>query len=205
MEDCAACVTHPRRRWRPRDPSFLFRSCEFWVELCFIWTAETVTGLLCSGNRLMAAASTRHRSTSHPPPSGQATVSRARPLCSVFIPSLLFTLSLVGCQAAINRAFIPGIKVTFRSRFHALILWKAEWSGGGGLIEGHWLGWGLGGRRWSKLWSQCCCWWSDRGVTSVSSRWKLDMNFVQTKIGQLSRLYRWSNFGRLGLQGPECS
>lgn len=77
----------------------------------------------------------RHRSPSHlfffpSLSSGQATVSRARPSCSVFIPSLLFTLSLVGCQAAINQAFIPGIKVTFRGRFHALILWKAEWRRG---------------------------------------------------------------------------
>lgn len=43
----------------------------------------------------------------------------------VFIPPSPFPTSLVICQAAINQAFILGIKVTFRSRFHALMLWKA--------------------------------------------------------------------------------
>lgn len=31
------------------------------------------------------------------------------------------------CQAAINQAFILGIKVAFRIHFHALMLWKVEW------------------------------------------------------------------------------
>lgn len=75
----------------------------------------------------------------------------------VFIPPSLFSFSLVICQAAINQAFIPGIKVTFRSRFHALMLWKVEWSGGGWQIREaltwmkSWWGWR------SKLESQCCC------------------------------------------------
>ncbi|GLD72216.1 store-operated calcium entry regulator STIMATE-like protein [Lates japonicus] len=43
----------------------------------------------------------------------------------VFIPLSPFPTLLVICQAAINQAFILGIKVTFRSRFHALMLWKA--------------------------------------------------------------------------------
>lgn len=140
---------------RSTRSDFLKRSCEFWVELWFIWTDETVTG----SGLIASSSSTLHRSPClffFSPLSRKIELTDfstddcrgAWPWCSVgwqCLPPPPLSFSLVLSQAAINQAFIPGIKVTFRSRVHALMLWKAEWSGGGRQIERHWLGWGLGG------------------------------------------------------------
>lgn len=151
------CYAATRPRGCPHDPTFQSAPVSFGPISGLSGPMKPQQACCCvRGISLIAAASTQHRGPCHffsPSLRKRCNwrdkwLSGAWPSCSVgweclYLPPLFF--SLVVCQAAINQAFIPGIKVTFRSRFHALMLWNAEWSGGGRQIERHWLGWGLGG------------------------------------------------------------